>query len=143
MKSGFTTGLSADLKEGTDNVWIIDKPLKYFSELLNCLIIVPPWFESETAEKEDSFFETDFASVPRVPIVYTAWGDRAHREAVLHDYLYRVDSVPQVTFDQANKVFLEAMESTGKPWWIRKCMYWGVCLGGQASYHKLKVRDKL
>jgi hypothetical protein len=25
-------------------------------------------------------FETDFASVPRLPIVYTLWGNQTHRE---------------------------------------------------------------
>lgn len=144
MKSGFTTGLSVDLKPGNDCVWIVDRPLKYFSELLNCLIIVPPWFETVNEETPiQDFFETDFASVPRVPIVYAAWGDRAHREAVLHDYLYRVDSVPVVTKSQADSIFLEAMQSTGKPWYISRFMYWGVCIGGGSSYHAKKVRDKI
>ena len=131
MDSGFTTNLHVLLKSGTDNVWIVDEPLKYYSELLGQLIVIPLWFE------------TDFASVPRVPFAYAAWGDRAHREAVLHDYLYRIDSKPIVTYSQANNVFLEAMKATGKPWRIYYPMYWGVVLGGWTAYHKKRVKDKL
>lgn len=36
--------------------------------------------------------ESDLASVPRVPVIYFLWGDRAHREAFLHDFFYRCDS---------------------------------------------------
>jgi hypothetical protein len=145
MKSGFLTTLSADLKEGTEQVWIIDKPLKYWSELLNCMIVVPHGFESKEPDAYDeaSFFETDLASVPRLPIVYAAWGDRVHREAVIHDYLYRIDSRPQATLQQANSVFLEAMESRGVSWHIRYPMYWAVCAVGRFFYHKMFVNAQL
>ena len=33
--------------------------------------------------------ETDLASVPRLPLIFWWWGDRVHREAVLHDGTYR------------------------------------------------------
>ena len=145
MDAGFQTDLDVRLKAGTDGVWIVSSPLKYWSEILKCLIIVPPWFESKEPDLSDekACFETDFASVPRVPIVYEAWGDRAHREAVLHDYLYRTDSIPVVTYSQANSVFLEAMKSTGKPFHIRWPMYLGVLFGGWTAYHKKCVRDQL
>ena len=131
MKSGFQTNLATELKEGCDNIWIVTKPLVYWSELLSCQIEVPV-----------SFY-TDFASVPRVPVFYELWGNRAHREAVLHDYLYRIDSVPVVTKSQADKVFPEAMKSTGKSWYIRWPMYSGVVLAGSGAYHKRKVGDVL
>jgi hypothetical protein len=125
----FLSDLDARLKDD-DTVWVLDSPLKYQSDIMG-LIEVP------------SGFETDFASVPRVPFVYEAFGDRAHRESVLHDYLYRIDSIPQATFDQANDVFLEAMTVRNKGWFVRKMMYWGVCCGGSSSYHKKMVGDKL
>jgi hypothetical protein len=145
MILGFQTDLHVALKPGSENVWIVDEPLKYWSALLNQLITIPPWFETKEPDPsgEPSFFETDFASVPRVPFIYEAWGDRAHREAVLHDYLYRIDSIPIVTYSQANSVFLEAMKSTNKPWYISYGMYWGVVLGGRSAYHKKRVKDKL
>jgi hypothetical protein len=113
-----------------DGAWRLNAPLVYESDIVS-RIEVPKGFE------------TDFASVPRVPVVYTAWGDRAHREAVLHDYLYRTDSIPIVTYSQANSIFKEAMVSTGKPFRIYYWMYLGVVLGGWTSYHKRKVKDKL
>lgn len=131
MKAGFQTFLSVDLKPGADNVWIIDKPLEYWSELSNCLIVVPPWFE------------TDFASVPRMPLFYEAYGNRAHMESVIHDYLYRIDSVPVVPYSMANRIFLEAMKARGKNWFVRAGMYLGVVLGGWTAYHKKSVNDKL
>jgi hypothetical protein len=84
-------------------------------------------------------FETDLASVPRLPIVYMMWGDRAHREAVLHDYLYRIDSVPVLPRWDCDQLFRQAMVSRGNPWWISQPMYWGVRLGGWLSYKKLPV----
>jgi len=37
-------------------------------------------------------FQSDGASVPRVPFIYDAWGDKCHREAFTHDFGYRKDS---------------------------------------------------
>ena len=131
MKPGFHTCLSAELKEGCDNIWIVTKPLIYWSELLDCMVQVPP------------LFHTDFASVPRVPIFYELWGNRAHREAVLHDYLYRIDSIPFATRSVADKVFREAMGSTVTSWYIRWPMYSGVVIAGSGAYHKRRVGDKI
>lgn len=125
----FQTDLKASLKDD-DKIWVLDYPLVYESDLLGT-IAVPKGFE------------TDFASVPRVPIAYTLFGDRAHREAVIHDYLYRIDSIPESTKSQADNVFLEAMTVRGKSWFVRKMMYWGVCLGGGSSWHKRRVAEKL
>ncbi|MEN6420315.1 MAG: DUF1353 domain-containing protein [Smithella sp.] len=128
--SRFLTELDARLKPNSDSVWLIDKPLIYESDIVGP-IEVP------------AGFETDFASVPRIPLFYTLFGDRAHREAVLHDYLFRVDSIPQATFMQANRAFLEAMEVRGKSFFVRYPMFLGVCAGGYFSFHKKNVNDKI
>lgn len=128
--SRFLNELHVDLKEGSDSVWVLTRPLEYWSESAG-LIIVP------------GGFLTDLASVPRLPIIYYLWGGRAHREAILHDYLFRRNSKPCLPFMKANGVFLEAMASRGVTWHIRYPMYYGVCLGGYGSYHKRKVEDKL
>lgn len=125
----FLTELDAQLKDN-DRIWIIETPLVYESDILG-KIIVP------------SGFETDFSSVPRIPIAYMLFGDRAHREAVIHDFLYRFDSAPLATYSEANNVFLEAMKVRGKGFAVRYAMYWGVVLGGWTAYHKKKVADKL
>lgn len=109
-----------------DTLFRLEKPLVYESDLVGRI------------EVPEGFY-TDLASVPRVPLIYTLWGNRAHHEAVLHDYLYRIDAKPAATYDQANEVFLEAMKERGKSWFVSRPMYWGVCIGGRDSYHKRKV----
>ena len=84
-------------------------------------------------------FETDLASVPRVPIAYLAWGDRAHREAVLHDYLYSIGAVPDLPRAECDELFRQAMISRGNPWRIYQPMYWGVRLGGWTGFKKVPV----
>lgn len=110
-----------------DTLFRLEKPLVYDSDVLKARITVPEGFY------------TDLASVPRVPLIYTLWGGRAHHEAVLHDYLYRIDAEPVATCEEANSVFLEAMKLRGKGWWISYPMYAGVCIGGPGSFHKRKV----
>ena len=87
-------------------------------------------------------FETDFASVPRLPIAYMAWGDRAHREAVLHDYLYSIGAEPDLPRGECDKLFRYAMILRGNPWWIYQSMYWGVRIGGLARFKKMPVDFK-
>lgn len=125
----FMTELDARLLDD-DRIWVLDSPLVYVSNIVG-LVAVP------------AGFQTDFASVPRIPIVYSLFGDRAHRESVVHDFLYRIDSKPQATFKEANKAFLEAMECRGKSWFVRRAMYAGVCVGGRRSYHKRLVYAKI
>jgi len=125
----FTTPLQVE--DITDTVWRVISPLIYESDLLKCTVTVPIGFQ------------TDLASVPRLPIIYMLWGARSHHEAVLHDYLYRINAVPEATFDQANMVFEEAMKVRGKSIFIRKPMYWAVCAAGWSSFHKRKVEDKI
>lgn len=115
-----------DITVVTDNLYRLEKSLTYESDLIG-LVTVPPGFY------------TDLASVPRVPFIYTLWGGRAHHEAVIHDYLFRRDSVPLVTHSQANSVFLEAMTARGKSALVKYPMYWGVCIGSGPLFHKRKV----
>lgn len=126
----FLTELDASLIKD-DRIWRLDKPLVYRCDILQCEITIPEGFQS------------DLASVPRVPIVYFFWGGRAHREGFLHDFLYRRDSVPIVTFPVANDIFLEAMECRKKGLFVRYPMFLGVALFGISSYHKRNVLDKL
>ena len=121
--------LAIELKNN-DGVWVLNKPLIYESDIVG-MINVPVGFE------------TDLASVPRVPFIYELFGNRAHRESVLHDYLYRIDAVPAATYTQANDVFFEAMRLRGKSFTVRYGMYWGVVLGGWTAFHKHYVKDCL
>lgn len=127
MKSEFINHLDCHLGDD-DRFWVLNRPLFYRSEHLNKTLWIP------------TSFKTDLASVPRVPIVYACWGNRAHHEAVVHDYLYRADSKPVVSRLDADRVFLEAMAAREKPFWLRWFMYCGVRMGGFSAYHKRKVR---
>ena len=77
-------------------------------------------------------FVTDFASVPRIPGVYWAWGARAAPSAVVHDMLYRF-GLRSRKF--ADKVFLDAMKHEGKSIWIRYPMYSAVRAFGRQAYN--------
>jgi len=94
-------------------------PLIYQSDIAGQTFIIP------------AGFVTDFASVPRVPIIYGLFGDRAHHESVPHDFIYQTHITTRAL---ADKVFLEAMKAREKSEFVRFGMYWGVVLGGASSY---------
>ena len=125
----FTTELDIQLID-EDKLWKLNSPLVYQSDK-NGIITVPPGFI------------TDLASVPRIPFVYDKWGNRAHREAVLHDYLYCYDSIPVVDFGVANALFLEAMKSRGVKEDIYLPMYEAVCCFGRKFFHQRSVNDSI
>lgn len=112
MTAVFLTALCVEML--TDNTWKLKNPLVYQSGIAG-IITVPEGFE------------TDFASVPRIPIAYTLAGDTAHAAAVVHDFLYGTPSVPRAT---ADAVFKEAMIVSGVPWWRRQLMWAAVRVFG-------------
>lgn len=99
---------------------IFDHPFRYQSDLAG-LITVPIGFY------------TDFASVPRIGIIYSLLGDTAHEPAVAHDWLYYS---ALTTKEIADKVLLEAMGVIGIPAWRKYPIYWGVRLGGWYAWNK-------
>lgn len=116
---------SLEVESIDDGKWKLTKPLGYESVLFDTPIIAPLGFV------------TDFASVPRVPIAYMLFGDRAHHESVIHDYLYQTHLTSKAI---ADKIFLEAMKVRGKSLFIRSAMYLGVKIGGCKSYRTGKDR---
>jgi hypothetical protein len=118
MKSKFLSNLN--VTELRDGKWELTEDLIYQSKLVASTITVK------------TGFKTDFASVPRIPIVYSLFGDRAHHESVLHDWLYYIAPYPRKVCD---KIFLEAMKCRGKSWFIRHSMYRGVRLGGWKAWN--------
>lgn len=128
-ESKFLTTLCVQNSDRDEGIWILNKPLIYQSVLLQRTIYVPIGFQ------------TDLASVPRIPLVWEAFGNRCHYEAVIHDFMYRIDA--GFTFMEANRVFYEAMTVRGKPLHIRTPMFLGVCIGGYPSYHKRMIAESL
>lgn len=121
--SKFITALDVTLLDDTSNegrgTWRLDSPLAYQSDLASRVITVPVGFE------------TDFSSVPRVPIAFLLTADSFHEPAVIHDFLYATKLLPR---DLADKVLQEACEAEGVPWWRRTLVYWGVRVGGASHF---------
>lgn len=101
-------------------IWRIEKPFHYVSDILGVIITV------------EVGFYTDFASVPRAPIIYWLFGDTDHEAAVLHDWLFHHHEVCDE--QTANKVLLEASKAAGVSWWRRTGIYLGVVFGGRSSW---------
>lgn len=100
--------------------WLLLAPLDYKSALVYYIVHVPVGFD------------TDFASVPRLPLLFWLLGDRGHAAAVVHDYLYRTALVSR---SLADAIFREALKSeTG--WLARWTMWAGVRVGGWTSYYE-------
>lgn len=136
MKSQFITELDIGLCPSHEGIWLLRTPLVYYSELLKFEVVVPPSYI-------DTKFYTDLASVPRIPIIYELWGNRAHMEAVIHDFLFCKNSVPNVSFTMANRVFLEAMQVREKPFYISYPMFSGVMAFSYPAFHRRNVEDDL
>lgn len=122
--SRFLTSLDVRLlsdSEDSDGKWMLVSPLLYESDVAGKIIKVP------------IAFETDFASVPRVPIIFDLMGDLAHAAAVLHDYLYATGEVSRAT---ADAVLKEAAIVSGIPKWKAWLMYLAVRTFGASRYSK-------
>lgn len=78
-------------------------------------------------------FETDFASVPRWPLMFALLGQYGHAAAVLHDRLY---STGQLSRADADRVFLNALRSSGIARWRAWLMWAGVRIGGANRYNQ-------
>jgi hypothetical protein len=76
---------------------------------------------------------TDFASVPRLPVVYRIFANKAKKSAIWHDWIY--GSHPEgFTRKMADDAFLDAMRAEKLPEWVCLAMYAGVRVGGGSHY---------
>lgn len=78
-------------------------------------------------------FATDFASVPRLPLTFALLGQYGHAAAVLHDWLYGAGKLSR---EAADRVFLNALRSSGIARWRAWLMWAGVRVGGASRYRK-------
>jgi hypothetical protein len=112
-----------NVEEISDTAWMVMSPLVIETDY-GQTISVP------------AGFITDFASVPRLPMVYTLFGDTAHEAAVVHDYLYSVEAFPRAS---ADSIFLSAMKATSVAAWRRYPMFLAVRIFGGVLRGKLHV----
>jgi hypothetical protein len=118
--SAFLTRLkmqAADNKD--DGLWQLTSPFIYRSEVADMTFVVP------------TDFQTDLASVPRLPVVYLLTGGRASEAAVIHDWIYTHKMVPRRI---ADGVLREASAVSGVSWWVRNLMWAGVRVFGWSHW---------
>lgn len=114
--SAFLTSLEVENATGQDDgKWRLTAPLVYQSDVAGMTFTVPAGTIS------------DFASVPRLPLAYMLFGDRASEASVVHDFLYTSHLVPRSV---ADAVLREASAVTGVSWFARQSMWLGVRLFG-------------
>jgi hypothetical protein len=118
--SAFLTDLQVENASSMDDgKWRLTAPLIYQSDVAGQTFVVP------------AGFVTDYASVPRAPLVYWLCGDTSTMASVVHDAIY---TYHWVTRDVADKVLKEASILTGVPKWRAWAMYLGVRIGGGGSH---------
>lgn len=112
------TLIDNDAAEGR-GLWSLDEDFGYQSDLARMTITAPKGFQ------------TDFASVPRLPIVFWLAGDTSTEAAVIHDWLYTSKIVPRRI---ADAVLREAGKVSGVPAWRRWMIWAGVRAFGQGPW---------
>lgn len=118
----FHTKLVVEPAEDTEHgrsLWTLAAPLVYKSDSQLDAITVPEGFI------------TDFASVPRIPLVYLIMNDVGQEAAVIHDYLYRFKSLPR---NEADAILCEALTDLGVSKWRRTAMWLAVRAFGWSAY---------
>jgi hypothetical protein len=101
------------------------EPLRFWSKVLQAVVTVP------------AGFVTDYASVPRLPVVFLLVGGKGNRAAVVHDLLYTLGSTypGTVTREQADAVLREAMLATGYARVTAEAFYRAVRWRGESHWH--------
>ena len=99
--------------------WSLDEDFSYYSDVARMKITAPKGFQ------------TDFASVPRLPIVFWLAGDTSTEAAVIHDWLY---TSKITTRRVADAVLREAGKVSGVPAWRRWMIWAGVRAFGQRPW---------
>ena len=98
----------------------------------------------------DAGFVTNFASVPRLPLMYWAFGGIGDEAATLHDWLYRKEHTQstgherQIDRETADKVLrgviVECLTKDGTSKLKAKAIAWamwaGVRIGGASHWEK-------
>jgi hypothetical protein len=82
-------------------------------------------------------FKTDLASIPRLLRPLFQVNGNHRQAAVLHDYLYAKKGrllVIKKTRAECDLMFFKAMLQSGVPVWKARLMYFGVRVGGWASW---------
>lgn len=115
----FRNNLKVELDNNRDKCAIVIEDLHY--EYKSEVITVP------------AGFKTDFASVPRIPIIFEVVGDRGMAAATVHDWLYQTGAMGR---KESDKVLLQALRDTKVGKFRSYLMYFGVRGFGWMFYKK-------
>lgn len=88
MKSHFIGTLDVRLDGDASETWMLLSPLSFYSEKMKVMVTAYPGFR------------TDFCSVPRIPVIYSILGNRAHKLGVIHDNVYQLKTFPRQQCDE-------------------------------------------
>ena len=125
------------VEKESERCWRLLEPLVYESDTIGTIIV-------------DAGFETNFASVPRLPLMFWAFGGVGDEAATLHDWLYRKDHtqstghervIDRETADKVLRgVIIECLTKDGtsklKANLIAWAMWAGVRIGGASHWGK-------
>lgn len=106
--------------ESDGKYWVLFEALVFDSDIIAGIVKVPVGFR------------TDFASVPRIPFIYSLFGNQSHSAAVIHDWLYSGQEL--ISRKTADLIFKEAMKKRGQTKWRRNLMFWAVRLFAGFAY---------
>ncbi|MEN6605901.1 MAG: DUF1353 domain-containing protein [Bryobacteraceae bacterium] len=126
----FLTPLVVEYLDGRD--WRLVEEFEFASEVLERIVRVPRGFI------------TDFASIPRFLWPLLPPTGTYGKAAVVHDMLYRHPAcvAPACTWEEANLTLYEGMVALGVGWLTRHAIFWGVQLGGWATWDRYRQRGR-
>lgn len=123
LPAAFLSPLRAELVDDTANQgagsWKLFEPLIFRSKAANCIIMA------------EMGFVTDFGSVPRLPLIYLAHGNKAHRPCAIHDYCYTHQLFSRQICDA---ILREAIIAVGYDQETARDFYLGVRAGGASHF---------
>lgn len=125
MKVRFLTDPKVQLSGKANWILLEDFPCEIWREGQTPLIV-----------KVRKGFDTDLASVPRLPGAYMLFGGKARRAAILHDWLYSI-GWDRKEADEIFRIGTEQEASAVTAWF----MWLGVRVGGSWVYAKKKDSD--
>lgn len=135
MRGRFDEGIQFEVTSLPPRRWRLEKPLRFRSPWLHAWVCVPNGFVS------------DAASVPASLAWLFPREGRGFRAAVIHDWLYRSGSIltgygpEQISRDDADEVYLEALEACGVRWLQRHGAWLAVRLFGGRAWDKHRNAD--
>jgi hypothetical protein len=124
--SRFVTPLRAEEVDEFEGIDRLLEPLGYESDLLDCRVDAP------------TGFLTDWASVPRLPLMYLAYGGKGKKAAGIHDLLYHSRAVSR---EMADQVLREAMLACGYSRLTAWAFYQACRVGGQARWDQPNLQQ--